>query len=327
MSEQLISTSPHVQTVTGAIDPDDLAFVLPHEHIGLDSSGHEPEHSPHDHPWEWWDVFNDEEILASELDAFVRLGGSSVVDLTSLGLGRDPARLTRIAERTGLHIIMGCGWYRGSINTPESFLDRRTVGSLVEQLVTEIQRGVDDTGVKPGIIGEIGTDGGWLSAEEERVFRAVARTANTTGLAISTHAAQSRVGLDQVAILLEEGVAPSRIVIGHVDSCPYLDYHLALLDQGVSIEYDQLGLRFGAVDEAIEPRIIDLLVDLIERGYEQQILLSQAVAMAMQLTAFGGNGYTYLQETFIPRLRERGVGADAIEQITMRNPRRLLTIG
>jgi predicted metal-dependent phosphotriesterase family hydrolase len=326
MSEQP-SKSPYVQTVRGAIDPDELGFVLPHEHIGLDSSGHEPEHSPHDHPWEWWDVFNDEDILASELEAFARMGGATVVDLTNLGLGRDPARLRRMAERTSLNIVMGCGWYRGSINTPESFLDRRTVGSLVEQLVTEIEQGVDVTGVKPGIIGEIGTDGGWLSAEEERVFRAVARTAIRTGLTVSTHAAQSRVGLDQVAILLEEEVAPARIVIGHVDSCPYLDYHLALLDQGVTIEYDQLGMRFGAVDEAIEPRIVDLLVQLIERGYAEQILLSQAVAMAMQLTAFGGNGYTYLQETFIPRLLERGVGADVIEQITIQNPRRLLTIG
>jgi phosphotriesterase-related protein len=326
MSEQP-TKSPYVQTVGGAIDPDDLGFVLPHEHIGLDSSGHEPEHSPHDHPWEWWDVFNDEDILASELEAFARMGGATVVDLTNLGLGRDPARLRRMAERTSLNIVMGCGWYRGSINTPESFLDRRTVGSLVEQLVTEIEQGVDVTGVKPGIIGEIGTDGGWLSAEEERVFRAVARTAIRTGLTVSTHAAQSRVGLDQVAILLEEEVAPARIVIGHVDSCPYLDYHLALLDQGVTIEYDQLGMRFGAVDEAIEPRIVDLLVQLIERGYAEQILLSQAVAMAMQLTAFGGNGYTYLQETFIPRLLERGVGADVIEQITIQNPGRLLTIG
>jgi phosphotriesterase-related protein len=326
MSEQSTS-GPHVQTVTGPIAPNELGFVLPHEHIGLDSSGHEPEHSPHDHPWEWWDVFNDEDVLESELEAFARLGGSSVVDLTNLGLGRDPLRLRRMAERTGLHIVMGCGWYRGSINTPESFLDRRTVKSLVDQLAAEIADGVDDTGVKPGIIGEIGTDGGWLSAEEERVFRAVARTANATGLAISTHAAQSRVGLDQVAILVEEGVPPSRIVVGHVDSCPYLDYHLALLDQGVTIEYDQLGLRFGAVDEAIEPRIVDLLVQLIERGYGQQILLSQAVAMAMQLRTFGGNGYTYLQESFIPRLVERGVAADVIEEITIRNPRRLLTIG
>jgi predicted metal-dependent phosphotriesterase family hydrolase len=326
MSEQLIR-SPYVQTVSGAIDPDELGFILPHEHVGLDSSGHEPEHSPHDHPWEWWDVFNDEDILVSELEAFARLGGSTLVDLTCLGLGRDPARLKRIAYRTRLHIVMGCGWYRGSINTPESFLNRRTVGSLVEQLVAEIEQGVDDTGVKPGIIGEVGTDGGWLNPEEERVFRAVARTANRTGLAISTHAAQSRVGLDQVAILLEEGVGPARIVIGHVDSCPYLDYHLALLDRGVTIEYDQLGLRFGAVDEAIEPRIVDLLVQLIDRGYAQQILLSQAVAMAMQLTAFGGNGFTYLQETFIPRLLERGVGSDVIDQITIRNPRRLLTIG
>src|SRR4051794_12428311 len=116
--------SPHVQTVNGPVDPSVLGFVLPHEHTGLDASGHEPEHSPHDHPWEWWDVFSDEEVIVAELGEFREAGGTCVVDLTNHGLGRDPDRIRRISRRTGLHIVMGSGWYRGPINTPESFIDR-----------------------------------------------------------------------------------------------------------------------------------------------------------------------------------------------------------
>jgi predicted metal-dependent phosphotriesterase family hydrolase len=318
--------SPYVQTVSGRVSPERLGFTLPHEHLGLDVSGHEPEHSPHDHPWEWWDVFSDENVIAEELERFRQLGGSCVVDLTNFGLGREPQRLRKLAEQTGLHVVMGSGWYRGPINTPESFIDRRGVNDLADQLVAEFRDGVGGTGIRPGIIGEIGTDGSWLSAAEERVFRAVARASVRTGLAVSTHAAQSRVGMAQLDMLVEEGVQPDRIVIGHVDSCPYLDYHVALLERGANIEYDLLGLRFGAVDEAIEPRIVDLLVRLIEGGYASQILLSQAVAMAMQLKAFGGNGYVFLQETFLPRLRERGVTDEQIDQMTTRNPVRLLTI-
>jgi predicted metal-dependent phosphotriesterase family hydrolase len=324
--EETKGMTRYVQTVSGRVSPESLGFTLPHEHLGLDASGHEPEHSPHDHPWEWWDVFSDENVIAEELARFRQLGGTCVVDLTNLGLGREPVRLRRLAERSGLHVVMGSGWYRGTINAPESFIDRRTVNDLANQLVAEFQDGVDGSGIRPGIIGEIGTDGAWLSATEERVFRAVARASVRTGLAVSTHAAQSRVGLAQLDMLVEEGVRPERIVIGHVDSCPYLDYHLALLERGANIEYDLLGLRFGAVDEAIEPRIVDLLVRLIEAGHASQILLSQAVAMAMQLKAFGGNGYVFLQESFLPRLRQRGVTDEQIDQMTRQNPARLLTI-
>ena len=46
-----------------------------------------------------------------------------------------------------------------------------------------------------------------------------------------------------------------------------------------------------------------------------------------QLTRYGGNGYTYLAETFLPRLRAAGVSDDEIHTITIDNPRRLLTVG
>jgi phosphotriesterase-related protein len=317
---------PYVLTVRGPIPAASLDFILPHEHLGLDSMGHEPEHSPHDHPWEWWDVFNDEDVIASELDAFKQLGGTCVVDLTNRGLGRDPERLRRLAERTELAIVMGAGWYRGRINTPESFIDRRTVDDLANELIAEFTDGVGSTGIRPGIIGEIGTDGGYLNAQEERVFRAVARAARATGLPITTHAAQSRVGIPQLEMLLEEGVDPARVVIGHVDSCPYLDYHEELLRLGANIEFDLLGLQFGAVDQAIEPRIIELLVRLLDAGHVERVLLSQSVGMAMQLKAFGGNGYVYLQEVFLDRLRQRGVTDDAIHQMTVLNPRRVLSL-
>jgi predicted metal-dependent phosphotriesterase family hydrolase len=318
---------PYVQTVTGPVQAASLGFILPHEHVGLDyPSGHEPEHEPHDHPWEWWDVFNDEDVIADELGPFQALGGTCLVDMTNVGLGRDPERIRRISERTHLPIVMGCGWYRGSINTPESFLDRRTTSELAEEIIKEFREGVGATGIRPGVIGEIGTEASWVNPVEERVFRAVARASRVTGLSVATHAAQSRVGLAQLEILTEEGIDPSRIVIGHADSCPYLDYHLALLERGANIEFDLLGIRFGPVDQTIEPRVIGLLLELLNRGYADRILLSQAVGWAMQLKAYGGNGYVYIQEVFLPRLRERGVGEDAIHQMTVLNPRRVLSL-
>jgi phosphotriesterase-related protein len=145
-------------------------------------------------------------------------------------------------------------------------------------------------------------------------------------MAITTHGVHSTVGRDQLAIFLDEGVDPSRVVIGHADSWPDLDHHLAILDAGANLEFDFLGHRFDPVDEAREPRIIELLVELLDRGYGEQMLLSQDVCHDMQLKANGGFGYTYLQQHFLPQLRTAAVGEGELERMMVANPRRILTL-
>jgi predicted metal-dependent phosphotriesterase family hydrolase len=201
------------------------------------------------------------------------------------------------------------------------------VEALTEILVGEILGGADGTNVRPGIIGEIGTDKPWLSAQEERVFRAVGRASRATGLAVMTHAVMSDVGLAQMRVLEEAGADPGRVVIGHADSLPELDYWLAIIERGASIEFDFLGMSFTPQERMAEPRLIPLLLDLLGRGRADRILLSQDVCHNQQLRHYEGHGYTYLQETFLPRLRAAGVGEPEIHQITVENPRRLLTIG
>jgi phosphotriesterase-related protein len=145
-------------------------------------------------------------------------------------------------------------------------------------------------------------------------------------MAISTHGIQSAVGLDQLRIFTEEGVDPGRVVIGHADSYPALDHYLELLDRGANLEFDFIGHRFGT-EEAAEPRLIELIVELLERGYGGQLLLSQDVAHNSQLRANGGSGYAYLQQHFLPSLRTAAVAEGEIAQMTIENPRRILTVG
>ena len=116
-------------------------------------------------------------------------------------------------------------------------------------------------------------------------------------------------------------------MIGHADSYPHLDHYLSLISRGASIEFDFLGMSFTPTEVHGEGRIIDLLLELLHRGHGDRILLSQDVCHNSQLRRYGGNGYTYLQETFLPRLRERGVSEAEIDQLTISNPRRVLTIG
>ena len=308
-----------VQTVTGAIDPAELGSVLPHEHTAI-ALWHIPNR------WDYWELRRDEPVIVEELTAFRDAGGGSIVDLTVDGVGRDPEWLAGLARATGLHVVMGSGWYRGAYYPAEALIDRRSVDALADVIVRDATVGVGETGIRAGIIGEIGVDKPWLSAQEERVHRAAARAARQTGLAITTHAVQSAVGLEQLDVFEAEGADLTRVVIGHADSYPSLDYHLAIAERGATVEFDFLGMSFTPLERHGEPRIVDNVRELLARGHVERILLSQDVCHDSQLRRYGGHGYTYLAESFLPRLRDAGVSEDEIRTITIDNPRRLLTI-
>lgn len=312
----------HVRTVLGDVDPADIGFALPHEHTAI-ALWHVPDR------WDYWELTSDPEIIGAELARYRDLGGTALADVTLPGVGRDPAWLVGLARATGLHIVMGCGWYRGAYYPAEVLIDRRAVGHLADELVGEIEVGVLSAAgdrVRAGIIGEIGTDKPWVSALEERVHRAAAQASRRTGATITTHAVMSDVGLRQLEIFEAEGADPGRVVIGHADSYPVLAHYLEIIRRGASIEFDFLGMSFTPQERKGEPRVIRLLQELLARGHGDRILLSQDVCHNQQLRHYEGGGYTYLQETFLPRLRAAGVSPAEIEQLTVTNPRRALTL-
>jgi predicted metal-dependent phosphotriesterase family hydrolase len=309
----------HIQTVLGPIAPAALGFTLPHEHTQIALWHIESR-------WDYWQLTRDRPVIVEELARYRAAGGSGLVDLTLPGVGRDPLWLRDIATATGLHVIMGCGWYRTAYYPAETRIDRRSVDDLADELVAEIETGVGESGVRPGIIGEIGTDKPWVSPAEERVHRAAARAARRTGLAITTHGVLSDVGLAQLQIIEEEGVDPGRVIVGHADSYPFLDHHLAIVERGANLEFDFIGMPWER-ERLTEPRLVELVCELLGRGHADRLFLSQDVCNDSQLTAFGGNGYTYLSKTFLPRLSAAGVSDTEIETMTVANPRRLLTIG
>src|SRR6476619_4072737 len=148
--------APRVVTVTGPVPPERIGFTLPHEHLSC-----RPELVRTRS--ELFDYTSDAEVMTDELHDFRRRGGSCVVDLTSAGLARDPIWLRNLATRSGVYIVMGTGWYRDSFYPPEAGIDRRSVDELADEIVAEFEHGVGETGIRPGIIGEIGTDHAWVS--------------------------------------------------------------------------------------------------------------------------------------------------------------------
>lgn len=308
------STAPHVQTVAGPVHPESLGVTLTHEHVFLELWA--------DDGQGFVGQLADEDVLAAELDAFARAGGSCLVDQTPGGAGRDPEGLVRLSARTGVAIVTGCGWYTEPFYPPRDDLARRTADDIAEALIAEIEGGLDGTAVQPGIIGEIGASQGWVSPLEERVHRASARAANATGLPLATHTLYHEAGRRQMRILDEEGVDPGRVCIGHCDTFPDLGYCLEVAHWGAYVSLDNVGLQLG--DH--ESRVRRLVLDLLEHGAGDRLLLSQDVGQVPELRSSGGRGYTYLAETFLPALSAAGVDEDTLAGLTMDNPRRWLTI-
>jgi phosphotriesterase-related protein len=309
------AASGQVQTVLGPVAPSDLGFTLPHEHTKCSLWWIE-------NRWDYWELIGDEPRINEELAAYKALGGGTLVDVTPIGIGRDLARLARLSQATGLHIVAGAGWYRQAYYPAEARIDRRSIDDLADEIVQEFIDGP----VRPGVIGEIGTDKPWVTAQEERVFRAAARAALRTGASVTTHAVQSDVGLAQLSILEDEGLDPARIVIGHCDSHPRIEHWREIVRRGAHVEADFLGMSFTPLERAGEPKVVELISTLLNEGFEKQILLSQDVCHDSQLTSYGGNGYTYLQKSFLPNLASAGVNEATIKTITVENPARLLTL-
>lgn len=305
-----------IHTVLGPIPPESLGPTLMHEHTFTDL-------------WEWGgrrdydSIVDDEGLLAEELAIYRDAGGSGLVDLTTASVGRNPAGLARLAKVTGLHLVMGAGWYRERVYPRYVF--EETVNQLADRIIREFADGADGTGVKPGIIGEIGTERFHVTPAEERVFRAAARAQREVGMPISTHTTHfGDLALDQVAILTDEGVRPDRIVIGHGGERRSIDDVLAVARTGVYVQIDHVGRapQSGCQPERQRARNVAALV---RAGYLERVLVSMDICANSLLHWNGGHGYDHLLRTFVPLLHEEGLTEAEVRTILVDNPRRVLS--
>lgn len=298
-----------VMSVLGPIAADQLGRTLPHEHLLLDLLRvYEPHRDL---------LLEDIDLAVQEVELLAHAGGATILELTPPDLGRDPHGLAEIARRTGVNIVMGTGRYREPFYEHE--LREIPTNELAERLISDIEHGVD--GIRPGIIGELGTCHGYVSPVEERVHRAAARAHLATGLPLSTHSLVRPVGLQQLDIFEEEGVDPARVVIGHCDTVSTPGYHARLLERGAWVQLDTI----RGASSFTTSRQIDLLLSLLDAGHQDRLLLSQDIYAPALLTAHGGNGYGYLFTRFAEDLERRGVTPELFDRLVRDNPRRMLT--
>ncbi|RZT68768.1 phosphotriesterase family protein [Leucobacter luti] len=341
-----------VQTVLGAVAPEQLGMTLMHEHLFLDIR--RPAHSPNPRPGEWDpaaqlpltldtlaavrrgqpnaenDILGDEALLLDEVGDFVRQGGGTMVEVTPRGVGRDAAALARLSRASALNIVMGSGWYQRDL-LPRGFAER-SVAELTAMIVADLVAGVDGTGIRSGIIGEVGAEGAPIHPEEMRSVRAAGRAAALTGAPITLH--MGGAGDEKLRVLdaLEaEGADPARIVFGHAGTiADEPELARRLLARGVFVEADFLGTTgspWGTLFPFTDREVARGWAELVADGWGAQLLLGGDVCQRVQLRRYGGHGYGYIVDHFVPTLAEFGVAEPDIRRMLHENPARALTFG
>lgn len=301
-----------IMTVLGPVNPSALGVTMMHEHLILD----------HESSYRGGFIarLEDVDVAVDEVAELKRLGGQTLVELTTGDIGRDPSQLKKIASRSGLNIVASTGYYAEPVYRQEVF--ELTIDRLAERMIAELDEGIGDTGIRAGIIGELGTFRRNISPAEERVFRAAARAQVHTGVAISTHTYWGgELALEQVAVLRDEGVEPDRIIVGHLGDRRTIEHYTSIGKQGVFLQFDHIGKTEYLADVVRA----EMLAEMVRRGFADQLLISSDISYRTELKSLGGIGYGHVLSTFVPLLRSAGLSDSTIEQILVHNPRRALS--
>jgi len=304
----------YIRTVCGDIDPSDLGACYSHEHVLCS-----PPSDVTDRDLE----LDSEAAAIQELTWFKQAGGRALVDMTPADYGRDAKGMLRISKATGIHIIAATGLHNEKYSG--RIVKDKSIDELADRFARDVIEGIDGTTIKAGVI-KAASSLNTITANEEKIFRAAARAHHMTGAAISTHTEVGTMGLEQIQLLISEGVEPERIIIGHVDRKLEWNYHLTLWKTGVTLSYDQISKEKYAPDS----QRVEFIVRAVKAGFGKQIVLGGDLARKSYWPSYGtggGPGLTYILWRFIPWLRSAGLSEDAIEDLLVHNLARALMIG
>ena len=314
---------PHVETTGGSIDVEDLGLTLIHEHFRTTDEATRFQF-PHlyDEQAEWAAAMADANAVKGH-------GVRTVVEPSAMFLARDAAFSRRVADESGLNVVLATGIYTYD-HLPQPFLNRDE-DAVAAIFVHEIENGIQETAVKPAFI-KCAADEPGVTPNIEKVHRAAARASQQTGKPIMAHShPASRTGLEQMRIFGEEGVDPTKVQVAHTGDTDDLDYIERLLETGCWIGMDRYGLDIflptGPRNETV--------LTLLERGYADRMFLSQDYCSTIDWFAPEVQAYlkanevpdwsmTFLFERVIPELKERGMTEEQLDQMMVQNPKRWL---
>jgi phosphotriesterase-related protein len=276
-------------------------------------------------------ILDDPELMTAELKSLKKDGGNCLVEQTSRGLKPDPERLAKISRDSNVSVVAGTGFYTIEFaGGPLAALSQKQIG---RHLFTDLRRGMGNTDIRAGFIGEMG-----LSTpphpDEIKALKAAARTQNQTGVGVCIHPPRDpEAPCRMVALIKDNGGQVEKTAIAHLErTLPTVSDYLALAQTGCFLELDFFGLEsgfypFATVDLPNDAGRLAIIRALIDRGHLNQLLISQDICHLVRLRRFGGEGYGHIFRNVVPMMRARGFTREEIDTILIYNPRRFLAIG
>jgi phosphotriesterase-related protein len=309
-SQAASTSSPNIRVPRGAIIRTVLKDLPPNA-LGTGAA------LMHEHVTAGGDV----NVLVDEVRASGQEGVSCLVD-AAVGKRRPGAldNLKAIASRSGVHIVAAGGYYKAPY-PPE--VAQKSEEELVNELIQ------DALAERWGAFGEIGTSLE-MHPDERKMLRAVGKAHARTGLPVFTHT--EHVGcrscaLEQLDVLLAEGVNPQDLCIGHMSDVlddPKAEVHKAVAKRGVFVGFDTVGHQMLQGPKATDAMKVGMILAMLEAGYEDFVLLASDFAHQQCLKSTWGAGYSTVVTVFVPKLRYAGVKEPIIRKMLVDNSRRFL---
>ena len=298
-----------IQTVLGKIKPEEMGVTYGHEHLLFAPP---PPVDAEDPDMRLIQV----DKAIQEVNYFKLAGGQSIVEMSTVEMGRSPEGLETISKVTGVHIIASTGFNKGKFC--DLYVADKSVDQISEEMVNDLVKGMGATGIKAGII-KASSSKDHMTPGEEKIFRAAAKAHLQTGAPVSTHTEAGTFALEQIQQLTGSGVKPEHIIIGHLDRKLEWDYLHAVAETGVFMGFDQLSKEKYFSDFE---RIL-MIKRMVEAGHRQQIMLSGDLARMSYWPSYGfgkGPGLTYILWRFVPWLLENGISNETVDDFLVNNP-------
>lgn len=306
----------------GEINPEDMGFTLIHEHVRVFSEAVR---------FQWPHLYNEEEEFrnaVNEVKNAMKRGVKTIVDPTVMGLGRDIKFMEKIVKETGINLIAGTGIYIYA-ELPFYFLGR-SANEIADLFIHDIKVGIQNTKNKAAFI-KIAADEPGITPDVEKVIRAAAIVHKETKVPIITHShAHNNTGMEQQRILMEEGVDPGKILIGHLGDTDNLEYIKKIADKGSYVGLDRYGLDLFL---PIEKRN-ETLLKLVREGYSDRLMISQDYCCTIDWGILKPEdkpkvapqwSMTLIFDYVIPYLKKNEISEEIINKIFVENPRRFFS--
>src|ERR1044072_9922832 len=155
-----------VETVAGPVDVDELGLTLVHEHFRFaDEAARMQFPRLYDEQAEW-------DAAIADARAVVAHGVKTVVDPNAMLGSRDARFSLRVAEASGLNVILATGIYTYD-HLPVSFMTRDE-DQIADLYVADIEQGMQDTDIRAAFV-KCPADMPGMPANVEKPHRAAAR--------------------------------------------------------------------------------------------------------------------------------------------------------